>query len=87
MVTPTSRIRRRPLVPSSFEESADGADVCLVFHGKRLTMPARARPVLEAVVQATGVFTPQSLAGDLDDESRVVLMRRLVREGFLTLAP
>ena len=31
-------------------------------------------------------FTPADLPGDLDDEGRLVLVRRLVREGFLVIS-
>ena len=85
-LTPTSLVFRRPLAQWLLDDSVDGDEVCLEFHGKRLTLPAHSRSAVEAIVRASGAFTPQSLPGNLDEESRVVLTRRLVQEGFLTLA-
>jgi hypothetical protein len=34
-------------------------------------------------VEATGRFTARGLPGGLDDAGRLVLVRRLIREGFL----
>jgi hypothetical protein len=42
-------------------------------------------PIAFAAATA-GPFTPAQLPGDLDDESRLVLVRRLVREGFLRIS-
>jgi bifunctional lysine-specific demethylase and histidyl-hydroxylase NO66 len=47
-----------------------------------LTMPARLTAALE-VVRAAGTFRPADLAGHLDEQSRLVVCRRLVREGLL----
>jgi lysine-specific demethylase/histidyl-hydroxylase NO66 len=58
----------------------------LVFEGKRVTVPDDAREDVEFVAAADDGFTPAELPGDLDDESRLVLVRRLVREGFLRIS-
>ena len=58
----------------------------LVFEGKRVTVPDDAREDVEFVAAADDRFTPAELPGDLDDESRLVLVRRLVREGFLRIS-
>ena len=55
----------------------------LVFEGKRLRFPDRLAPELEFLVTTDDPFRPADLPGDLDDEGRLVLVRRLVREGFL----
>ena len=55
----------------------------LSFEGRRLRFPERLATELEFLVGAEGDFTPAELPGDLDDEGRLVLVRRLVREGFL----
>jgi hypothetical protein len=39
------------------------------------------------MLAADGEFTASDLPGRLDDESRLVLVRRLVREGFLRISP
>ena len=38
---------------------------------------------LEVIVAAEGPSPPAELPGELDDEGRLVLVRRLIREGFL----
>ena len=58
--------------------------MCLTFNGKRVCMPARLEGDLRFVIHA-GAFTAAELPGDLDDEERLVLTRRLLQEGFLTL--
>jgi hypothetical protein len=55
----------------------------LEFEGRTLTFPARLRAELEFLVHADGPFRLADLPGPLDDEGRLVLARRLVREGFL----
>lgn len=61
------------------------SDVGLVFHGKELHFPKVAEPALREVTEA-GVFSPRDISGRLDDAGRLVLVRRLLKEGFLTLA-
>jgi hypothetical protein len=55
----------------------------LIFERKRVHVPSRAREELEAIVAAEEPFRAADLPGGLDDESRLVLVRRLIREGFL----
>jgi ribosomal protein L16 Arg81 hydroxylase len=64
----------------------DGAGLTLSFEGKEVVFPEGAREELEYLFAASGAVTPRELRGLLDDESRLVLVRRLVREGFLRLA-
>ena len=42
---------------------------------------------LEFVVRADGPFSAAELPGNLDDDGRLVLVRRLVREGLLRVRP
>ena len=65
--------------------SADRESVSIAFQGKKLSLPAHARPALEFAAAATGAFTARDLPGPLDDEGRLVLVGRLVREGFLRI--
>lgn len=44
-------------------------------------MPAFAEPDLRFVAGAAGPFRPADLPGTLDEGSRLVLLKRLVREG------
>ena len=46
-------------------------------------MPERAVAELRAVAESEGPFRADELPGDLDTESRLVLLRRLIREGFV----
>jgi hypothetical protein len=41
---------------------------------------------VEAAAEAEGTFTASELPGELDDAGRLVLVRRLVREGFLRVS-
>jgi ribosomal protein L16 Arg81 hydroxylase len=58
----------------------------LAFEGRRLVFPAHAAPEVEAAAEAEGTFTASELPGELDDAGRLVLVRRLVREGFLRVS-
>jgi lysine-specific demethylase/histidyl-hydroxylase NO66 len=62
---------------------ADLDETTLSFEGKHVSFPEHARDELEAVVTAEEPFRAVELPGDLDDESRLVLLRRLIREGFV----
>jgi bifunctional lysine-specific demethylase and histidyl-hydroxylase NO66 len=62
---------------------ADLDGTTLSFEGKHVSFPEHARDELEAVVTAEEPFRAVELPGDLDDESRLVLLRRLIREGFV----
>jgi hypothetical protein len=55
----------------------------LVFEGKTLRFPERLAPELQFLVTAEHPFRASELPGDLDGDGRLVLLRRLVREGFL----
>jgi hypothetical protein len=61
----------------------DGAS--LVFEGKAVIVPARAASALAAACEATAPFAAADLPGPLDVAGRLVLVRRLVREGFLRI--
>jgi hypothetical protein len=65
---------------------ADLDDVTLLFEGKEVVVPEHARPELESLFEASGPIAARELPGMLDDEGRLVLVRRLVREGFLRVA-
>ena len=62
-----------------------GARVHLLLGDRRLTMPAWVAPALEHVA-ASAKLRPHDLAELLDEQSRLVLTRRLVREGLLEIA-
>ena len=64
----------------------DGDDRLEVLLGDRsLHVPARLRPALEEV-RAAARADPRATSPHLDPQSRLVLCRRLVREGLLEVA-
>jgi len=74
-------LERRATVIADLDEP-DGI-VTLVFEGKEIGFPAHAAPGVHACFDAEGPFRAADLPGDLDADGRLVLVRRLVREGFL----
>ena len=78
---PETLLERRATVIADLEET-DGA-VTLVFEGKEIGFPAHAEPELRACFEAEDPFCASGLPGELDADGRLVLARRLVREGFL----
>jgi bifunctional lysine-specific demethylase and histidyl-hydroxylase NO66 len=83
-LTPDSEVERRPTV--LFALRPDGETVTLEFEGKRVFVPARAREELEALAALDDPAQIRELPGRLEPASRLVLVRRLVREGFLRVA-
>ncbi|QZY28905.1 cupin domain-containing protein [Nocardioides coralli] len=76
----TTRLVRRVGHPCVLVDTADGLRVLL--GDRTLDVPGYLRPALEQV-RAAEELSPGDLAGHLDPESRLVLCRRLVREGLL----
>jgi hypothetical protein len=74
-------VERRPTVVADIETTEDG--VRLFFDGRELRLPAFVQPDVEFCARVEEPFRATDLPGDLDAESRLVLLRRLVREGFL----
>jgi bifunctional lysine-specific demethylase and histidyl-hydroxylase NO66 len=77
---PGDEVERRDTVIADFDGER------LSFEGKTLRFPPHAREEVEALVAAEGPVRLSELPGRLDDEGRLVLARRLVREGFLRIA-
>jgi JmjC domain len=80
-----TRVERRPTVIADLVETADGQGLELAFEGRRVRFPAFVLPDLEHALAATSPFAAGDLPGGLDEAGRLVLVRRLVREGFLRL--
>jgi lysine-specific demethylase/histidyl-hydroxylase NO66 len=76
----TTRLRRRPGHPCVLLTRGDRLDVLL--GDRSVDMPAWLRPALDEV-RARRELVPGDLADHLDTQSRLVLCRRLVREGLL----
>jgi hypothetical protein len=62
---------------------ADLHGTTLVFEGRDLRFPERLAAELEFLVTIDAPFRGSELPGSLDEAGRLVLLRRLVREGFL----
>ena len=59
--------------------------VCMRFHGKLIRFPSFVERDLKFVTTHDGDFTATHLPGDLDDASRLTLLRRLITEGLVTI--
>ena len=81
---PDTRVRRRDGLRAVL--SIEGSHAALEFAGKVVRLPARLAEELHFATTAAPEFTARDLPGPLDDAGRMVLIRRLVQEGFLTLA-
>jgi ribosomal protein L16 Arg81 hydroxylase len=76
LTTGTELVRRDTVI-------ADLHGTTLSFEGRSLRLPERLAAELEFLVTVEGPFRAADLPGGLDGEGRLVLVRRLVREGFL----
>ncbi|MGE5274719.1 MAG: cupin domain-containing protein [Verrucomicrobiota bacterium] len=76
-VTVETPLERRPTVIADL----DGAT--LSFEGKHVDFPDSARDQVKAIFESDAPFIAADLPAGLDDEGRLVLVRRLIREGFL----
>jgi lysine-specific demethylase/histidyl-hydroxylase NO66 len=74
-------LERRETVIADLEETPDG--VALVFEGREVRFPAHAAAGVRTCFDSEEPFRVAELAGELDTAGRLVLVRRLVREGFL----
>jgi hypothetical protein len=77
-------LRRRP--GATWQLHVTGGRLQLLLGDRTLTMPAALEPAVRQLL-ADDRCTPADLAGHLDGPSRLVLARRLVREGLLQPAP
>jgi JmjC domain len=78
-----TQLERRQSVIADLD--VDEREARLFFEGRKLRLPARVATELEYVLRIDEPFTPADLPGRLDDESRLVLVRRLVRDGLLRI--
>jgi hypothetical protein len=77
--TPLER-RRTVIADLSLDDEAR-----LSFEGRVLTFPPFVASDLEFLLEVDEPFRASDLPGSLDDEGRLVLVRRLVREGLLQI--
>ncbi len=84
-LTDATELRRRPGHPCVLVP--DGDRLRVLLGDRELRVPAHLDAAL-GVVRSAGTLRPSDLSDHLDEESRLVLCRRLVREGLLeVLAP
>jgi ribosomal protein L16 Arg81 hydroxylase len=83
-LTATALLERRPTVIAELEEEDDA--IALLFEGKEIRFPSKAAPAVRTVIRTGHPFRAADLPGPLDVAGRLVLVRRLVREGFLRRA-
>jgi mannose-6-phosphate isomerase-like protein (cupin superfamily) len=76
-------LRRRPGHPCVLLPNGDRLEVLL--GDRSLDVPARIQPALHEI-RRRAELRPADLSAHLDEQSRLVLCRRLVREGLLELA-
>jgi hypothetical protein len=68
-----------------FLVSVSGPEATVLLGLRELRMPSFAEPALRFVAEAAGPFRARDLPGPLDPGSRLVLLRRLVREGAVEI--
>jgi lysine-specific demethylase/histidyl-hydroxylase NO66 len=82
-LTAETIVERRRSVIADLRSSGDR--LVLAFEGKEIAFPAHVESEVRFAAAAEEPFSPAELPGDLDQEGRLVLVRRLVREGFLRI--
>jgi bifunctional lysine-specific demethylase and histidyl-hydroxylase NO66 len=80
-LTATDPVERRPTVIADLDEADDS--VVLLFEGKEIRFPPKAADAVRAIARGDGPLRAAGLPGPLDEAGGLVLVRRLVREGFL----
>jgi hypothetical protein len=79
-----TELERRPTV---LVDVADrNGSVVIAFEGKEFAFPAHASDEIRGLLELDEPFTAADLPGSLDEDGRLVLVRRLVREGLLRIS-
>jgi hypothetical protein len=76
-------VERRATVIAVLERTATGVTLC--FEGKEVRFPPHASGAVAAAYSAEAPFSAADLPDSLDEPGRLVLVRRLLREGFLRM--
>ena len=79
-----TELERRPTVLARMVER-DGS-IAVAFEGKELLFPAHAGDEVRGALELDEPFTAADLPGSLAEQGRLVLIRRLVREGLLRIS-
>lgn len=83
LITPDTRVEPRPHL--IYRLRTDGEQIALMFGSSTITFPAFVRETLEFALHGAP-FAVRDLLGGLDDEGKIVLVRRLVKEGLLLVS-
>ncbi len=78
-LTVDSTVGRRPRV--LYKLASEGERVKVSFHGNEMSLPKHAEEPLRYAL-STDRFRVRDLPGELDDAGKLVLVRRLIREGL-----
>jgi hypothetical protein len=78
-----TELERRETVIAALD--VDDREARLSFEGRTLRFPARIAGEVEFLLRIDEPFTASDLPGPLDEGGRLVLLRRLVREGLLRI--
>jgi bifunctional lysine-specific demethylase and histidyl-hydroxylase NO66 len=81
-ITDDTKVARRPGARARLRR--DGARAVLILGDRSLRLPTAAEPAVRFIAERDR-FTVGELAGHLDADGRLVLVRRLVREGLLVV--
>lgn len=79
-----TELERRPTVLAGVAER--NGSIVIAFEGKELAFPAHAADEIRGLFELDEPFTAADLPGSLDEDGRLVLIRRLVREGLLRIS-
>jgi hypothetical protein len=80
-----TRLERREFLVYSLETESDNETLLLKTYGLEMRLPVAAGPALRHALSERS-FSPRGLPEGLDDEGRLTLSRRLLREGLAILA-
>lgn len=69
----------------NFNLKKDSEYISLNFYNKKIKLPLYTLPSIEYILDSPG-FKIFELEGDLDDDGKLVLCRKLIKEGFLLIA-
>lgn len=79
-LTMDSVVRARPTAISRVRTNRDSTSIDC--YGRRITLPLHAAEAVRFALNGSR-FVVRELPGDLDDEAKLVLVRRLIREGLV----
>ncbi len=76
----TTQVNRRPEI--LIQTLNVGGNIGLQFYNKKVYFPDFMKESIDFVLQETQ-FTVQGIPGEIDDESKIVFVTKLVEEGLL----